>query len=209
LQARPPACECRRLRRPDLALLDLWQSIRAAKRPSPQIAIVGVDEKSIARLGPPAWPRNAYVPLIEKLSAAGAKVIAFDFTFGALEREAENNKLLAEAMKKAGNVVFGYEFTRVGDPSPPAEPPPAQVRATALSRAAGVAVPPAPSLIAPEPALASAAAAVGHVRAVVGDDGRMRVLPLFIEHGDQRYPSLALQGNEATTSATSFAGVPE
>ncbi|HSD30003.1 MAG TPA: CHASE2 domain-containing protein, partial [Vicinamibacteria bacterium] len=105
------------LRRPDLVLLDSWQSFRG-HHPSPQVVIVGVDEKSIARFGPPAWPRNEYVPLVERLSKAGAKVIGFDFTFGALEREAENNRLFAEAMKTAGNVVFGYEFSDVGDPSP-------------------------------------------------------------------------------------------
>jgi CHASE2 domain-containing sensor protein len=96
-------------------LLDFWQSLRGTRSPSPQVVIVGVDEKSIARFGPPAWPRSQYAPLVERLSQAGAKVIGFDFTFGALEREAENNRVLADAMKKAGNVVFGYEFTRVGD----------------------------------------------------------------------------------------------
>jgi CHASE2 domain-containing sensor protein len=72
------------LRRPDLMLLDTWQSLRG-HHPSPQVVIVGVDEKSIARFGPPAWPRSQYVPLIERLAKAGAKVIGFDFT-GALER---------------------------------------------------------------------------------------------------------------------------
>jgi CHASE2 domain-containing sensor protein len=181
------------LRRPDLALLDFWQSLRATRNPSPQVVIVGVDEKSIARIGPPAWPRREYVPLVERLSGAGAKVIGFDFTFGALERAAEDNRLFAEAMRKAGNVVFGYEFTRVGDPSPPGGPPPEAVRATALPRFEALAVPPAPSLIEPEPALAQAAAAVGHVRAIVSEDGRMRMLPLVIQHGDHGYPSLALQ----------------
>ena len=181
------------LRRPDLVLLDLWQYLRGTRSPSPQVVIVGVDEKSIARFGPPAWPRREYVPLVERLSQAGAKVIGFDFTFGALEREAEGNRLLAEAMKKAGNVVFGYEFTRVGDPSPPGGPPSDAVRATALPRFEPVAVPPAPSLIEPEPLLAQAAAAVGHVRAIMSEDGRMRMLPLVIQHGGQGYPSLAVQ----------------
>jgi serine/threonine-protein kinase len=181
------------MRRPDLALLDFWQSLRGTRSPSPQVVIVGVDEKSIARFGPPAWPRSQYAPLVERLSQAGAKVIGFDFTFGALEREAENNRVLADAMKKAGNVVFGYEFTRVGDPSPAGGPPPPAVEATALARFEAVAVPPAPSLIEPEPELARAAAAVGHVRAVETEDGRMRTLPLFVQHGDRGYPSLGLQ----------------
>jgi adenylate cyclase len=176
------------MRRPDLALLDTWQSLRSTHRPSPQVVIVAVDEKSIQRFGPMAWPRSEYVPLIERLSAAGAHVIGFDFTFGALEREAENSLLFAEAMKKAGNVVFGYEFTRVGDPSPPGAPPSDPVRATALARFESPALPHAPSLIEPEPVLAAAASAVGHVRAVESEDGRMRVLPLVLQHGDQAYP---------------------
>src|SRR3990172_4659368 len=181
------------MRRPDLALLDFWQSLRATDRPSPQVAIVAIDEKSVARFGPPFWPRSEYVPLIERLANAGARVIGFDYTFAALEREAANNKLLAGAMKKAGNVVFGYDFTNFGDPSPPGTPPSAAVQANALSRFESLAIPPAPSLIEPEPLLAEAAAAIGHVHTVAGDDGRIRVVPLFIQHGEKVYPSLALQ----------------
>jgi CHASE2 domain-containing sensor protein/tRNA A-37 threonylcarbamoyl transferase component Bud32 len=181
------------MRRPDLALLDFWQSLRGTRNPSPQVVIVGVDEKSIARFGPPAWPRREYVPLVERLAAAGAKVIGFDFTFGELEREAKDNRLFADAMKKAGNVVFGYEFTRVGDPSPPGSPLPQPVRATALATFEPVAVPPAPSLIPPEPVLAEAAAAVGHVRALMSEDGRIRTLPLVVQYGENGYPSLALE----------------
>jgi CHASE2 domain-containing sensor protein/tRNA A-37 threonylcarbamoyl transferase component Bud32 len=180
------------LRRPDLALFDTWQSLRA-HHPSPQVVIVGIDEKSIARIGPTPWPRNEFVPLIERLSKAGAKVIGFDYTFGALEREAANNRVLAEAMKAAGNVVFGYEFMDVGDPSPPGQPPSAAVQANALPRVRDL-VPPAPRLIEPEPVLAEAAAGLGHVYTAASDvDGRMRALTLLIRHGDQAYPALALE----------------
>jgi eukaryotic-like serine/threonine-protein kinase len=181
------------LRRPDLVLLDAWQSLRGTHRPSPQVVVVSIDEKSIQRFGPPAWPRSEYVPLVERLTGAGASVIGFDFTFGALEREAANNVLFADAIKKAGNVVFGYEFTRVGDPSPPGTPPSEAVQANALPRSESVAIPSAPSLIEPEPVLAAAAAALGHVRTVASEDGRIRVLPLVVRHGDNGYPSLALQ----------------
>ena len=181
------------MHRPDLLLLDAWQSLRGTERPSPQVVIVAIDEKSIQRFGPPAWPRNEYVPLVERLSAAGAQVIGFDITFATLEREAENNALLAAAMKEAGNVVFGYEFTNVGDPSPPGTPPSAVVQASALPRAESVALPRAPSLIEPEPVLAEAAAALGHVWAIEAEDGRIRALNLVIQHGDKVYPSLALQ----------------
>jgi CHASE2 domain-containing sensor protein len=41
--------------------------------------------------------------------------------------------------------------------------------------------------------LAEAAAAVGHVRAIMAEDGRIRALPLVFQHGDKGYPSLALE----------------
>ncbi|HEY8233056.1 MAG TPA: CHASE2 domain-containing protein [Vicinamibacteria bacterium] len=181
------------LRVPDLMLLDAWQSLRGTRRPSPQVVIVGIDEKSIQRFGPPAWPRDEYVPLVEKLSSAGAKVIGFDFTFAPLEREAAHNQTFAAAMKKAGNVVFGYEFMDVGDPSPAGSAPSAVLQANALSRFEESALPPSPRLIEPEPLLAEAAGALGHVRTVASDDGKMRTLLLLIQHGGKAYPSLALQ----------------
>jgi CHASE2 domain-containing sensor protein/tRNA A-37 threonylcarbamoyl transferase component Bud32 len=181
------------MRVPDLALLDSWQSLRGTHRSSPQVVIVAVDEKSIQRFGPTAWPRDEWVPLIERLAKAGTKVIGIDFTFGSLEREAAHNQLFAAAMKKAGNVVFGYEFTNVGDPSPSGTPPSATLQSNALARAETGALPPAPSLIEPEPVLAQAAAALGHVFTVAGEDGKIRVLPLLIQHGGRAYPSLALQ----------------
>jgi len=181
------------LRRPDLVLLDLWQSVRGTDRPSPQIVIVAIDEKSIARFGPPAWPRSEYVPLIERLSRAGARVIGMDFTFGALPREAENNGLLAEAMRKAGNVVIGFEFTGVGDASAPTAPISEVVQRNALSRFDAVALPPAPSLIEPEPVLAEAVAAIGDVWTTESEDGRIRSISLVIQHGGKAYPSLGLQ----------------
>ena len=44
------------MRRPDLVLLDAWQSLRGTDRPSPQVVIVAIDEKSIGRFGPPPGP---------------------------------------------------------------------------------------------------------------------------------------------------------
>ena len=100
---------------------------------------------------------------------------------------------MAAAMKAAGNVLFGYEFTEVGDPSPPGTPPSEAIQANALGRFESPALPPAPSLIEPEPVLAAAAAALGHVGAIASEDGRIRSLALVIQHGDKAYPSLALQ----------------
>ncbi len=156
--------------------------------------IVGVDEKSIARFGPPAWPRSQYVPLVERLANAGAKVIGFDFTFGELEREAENNRVLADAVKKAGNVVFGYEFTRVGDPSPGRaarlRPRWRRPRFPVSSRWPCLPLPASsrPSLCWPRPPPPSDTCGPSRARTV--GCGRC---PCCVQHGDHAYPSLGLQ----------------
>ena len=82
-----------------------------------------MDSPSIGEYGPPPWDRDVYVPLIEKLTESGVKVIGFDLSFSTNPREKEASQALAQAMQAAGNVVFGFIFEHVGDPSPPGSEP--------------------------------------------------------------------------------------
>ena len=52
-----------------------FKSLRGAVTPSTDIAIVAIDEKSIAELGRFPWTRTQYVRLLERLSAADVKVL--------------------------------------------------------------------------------------------------------------------------------------
>src|SRR5581483_11157627 len=66
------------------------------KRPvDDRIAIVGIDEKTLQKVG--AWPipRNAYAKMVDQLSAGGAKIVAFDVTFPTPEKNSA-----VEALKK-------------------------------------------------------------------------------------------------------------
>ena len=58
-----------------------FKSLRGAIPPSPEIGIVAIDNKSIAELGRFPWSRDQYVRLLDRLSAAGAKVVLFDVFF--------------------------------------------------------------------------------------------------------------------------------
>jgi CHASE2 domain-containing sensor protein/tRNA A-37 threonylcarbamoyl transferase component Bud32 len=176
-----------------LKIQDLWYGVRGDRQPSPQVAIVGIDGKSLnAQEERWPWPRDAYVPLIEKLDQAGAKVIGFDITFSKTTAE---DGVLAEAMRARDNVVFGMVFNDPGDRSPPSGAPPPEVVEQAVPP---FDVPflnliPAPGVEPPSPVLAEAAAGIGHVVLLPSLDGTLRRLPTLIRHGDRAYPSLAVQ----------------
>jgi len=51
------------------------------RTPGPNVAIAVIDEKSLAREGKWMWPRSKFAEMINRLSDAGAAVIAFDVLF--------------------------------------------------------------------------------------------------------------------------------
>src|ERR1700758_5697885 len=61
--------------------LDLRFEMRGQRPHDDRIVIVGIDEKTLQRIGSFPLPRRSYATLVEKLSAGGASVIAFDATF--------------------------------------------------------------------------------------------------------------------------------
>ncbi|KPJ76726.1 MAG: guanylate cyclase [Deltaproteobacteria bacterium SG8_13] len=65
----------------ELKTIDLRFQSRGGIEPGGDIVLAVVDEKSIAREGKWLWPRSKFTELIEKLSSAGARIIAFDIGF--------------------------------------------------------------------------------------------------------------------------------
>lgn len=61
--------------------LDLRFGMRGARPHDSRIVIVGIDEKTLQKIGSFPLPRNSYALLIKQLDADGAGVIAFDETF--------------------------------------------------------------------------------------------------------------------------------
>jgi serine/threonine-protein kinase len=176
-----------------LKIQDAWYGVRGDRDPSPQVVIVGIDGKALnAEEERWPWPRDTYVPLIEKLNEAGAKVIGFDIAFSKTTAE---DAAFAGAMRASGNVVFGMVFNDAGDRSPPSGAPPPQVLDQAVPHFSipFLSVIPAPGVEPPAPALADAAAAIGHVVLLPSVDGTLRRVPTLIQHGDRAYPSFAVQ----------------
>ena len=76
----------------ELKTYDLRMANRPAPAAEPAVAIVAIDEKSLAALGRWPWSRATLARLVERLDALGARVIAFDVFFS----EAENRAALEQ-----------------------------------------------------------------------------------------------------------------
>ena len=98
----------------DLGLPLLFKLRGAAAAPE-GILIVNVDEESAERFGYPEnpfkWDRRVHADLIDRLVDYGAAVIVFDVHF-ADARENEEDLRLAEAIRRAGNVILVQRLLR-------------------------------------------------------------------------------------------------
>ena len=117
------------LQRVEWTLYDLF-SRRIADRidePAPSLVVVAIDEPSFGQIGMPwPWPRSLHAALIEQLAAGGARTIALDILFDVPGANPQDDEALAEAMRRAGNVVLatdqasiedrGYSLTQWTDP---------------------------------------------------------------------------------------------
>jgi adenylate cyclase len=145
-------------------------------RPTDGIAvIIAMDDASHDAYGRSAaeWPRSVHTQLVRFLSAAGARVIAFDVLFAnPTELDAE----LAAAMSEARNVVepvagswtTSEQTTRRGE----------YIEFDQYEY--------------PTPVLREASRMIGHVNIVPDGDGQVREVPLVLKEGDQLIPALGL-----------------
>jgi adenylate cyclase len=100
----------------DNLALDLCYRLRPTAPPPPGLLIVGIDEPSFQelRLAWP-WPRSLHATLIDRLAAAGARLIVFDILFADPTTQ-EDDQLLAGALHRAGNVVLAETLEITQDP---------------------------------------------------------------------------------------------
>lgn len=84
--------------------LDLRYEIRGKRLHDNNIVIVGIDERTLQKIGSFPLPRKSYALLIDRLSAGGARVIAFDFTFPTPEANS-GSQALEELQREVGRAV--------------------------------------------------------------------------------------------------------
>ena len=176
--------------------------------PSDRISLVFIDNDSLRRMEPLVgrwpWPRLVHATAIDFLSAAGARLIAYDIVFA--ERDirkfmvgdtewtgGESDAALVESTRNAGNVVHAVEVAgaELADPS-------REVAVDLSAPALNVKLPsaecvePRPRISPPFPALAQASRAVGHTLFILDADGPLRRLPPIVQIGDRTIPSMSL-----------------
>jgi len=66
------------LRNLETKLLDLRLQLRGVQRPDVPVALVVIDDQSIAELGRWPWSRRHFATVVRRLPAAGARVITLD-----------------------------------------------------------------------------------------------------------------------------------
>ena len=75
------------------------------------ITIVAIDEASMKQIGRQLpWPRSLHAKLIDQLSKSGALVIAFDVLFSEASNDPEEDRALADAIRRAKSVVIASDF---------------------------------------------------------------------------------------------------
>lgn len=83
-------------------------------RPAPaNVVVVALDRKSSKAMHlpmePRKWPRTVHAHLVDRLAEAGAAVIVFDLIFNE-PQSAETDGALADAVRRAGNVVLAQSL---------------------------------------------------------------------------------------------------
>ncbi len=88
--------------------LEVWFNVRGPQKAPEDIVLIAMDEDSYEELDLPmseAWPRVIHAELLDRLAAAGAKVVAFDVVFAGPSDDPEGDKDLAEALHGLPTII--------------------------------------------------------------------------------------------------------
>ncbi len=132
----------------------------------PKIIIVQIAEDSIKKLGRWPWDRERHAAFTKAMSDLGVKALAFDILFPEPSTN-ESDKLLAQEMKKAGNVYLPVAFPNLHD-----------------NRGSNI--------IQPLPLFENSIKASGHITVQPDDDGLLRRIKLRVQHKNRNYYQLGL-----------------
>lgn len=180
-------------------MLDWRFRLRGEQAPGPEVLLVAIDDRAVAAAGRWPVPRRVLAQATGLLASHGARVIGFDLLF--VEPESPDSKdgddTFALALRQAGNAIVPFAFLFDGEAA--AGPPPGAVERAAYriyrlpnrDRLDTSVLPSA--MVGPLPALAEAAAGMGHVSAVLDAGGSLRFDQAAIVYGENLYPSLSIE----------------
>ncbi len=194
-----------------LFVFDTYQRILPRVETGAPLAVIDIDEASIAKLGQWPWPRTAMADLVDRIGALGAVTIAFDLVFSEPDRTSMEQQ--AEALRRGGaDVTLPPGVTASND----------MLLAQAIGRNSvtlGIAISnetsnvlPAPKSgisfagadpktyladfhggLANLPELTAAASGMGSFSFPTATDGVVRTIPLVFSSGGNLYPALGVE----------------
>ncbi|WP_211441253.1 CHASE2 domain-containing protein [Collimonas humicola] len=100
----------------DLAIYDKLISLDVHE-PSPDILLIGIDERSLNELGPWPWPRSVHAQLLERLSAYAPRAVLLDLFLDKPGPQPEADQELAAAMLKLP-VFLPLRYAETGSSQP-------------------------------------------------------------------------------------------
>lgn len=218
----------------ELKAFDLHFLYRGKIKAGDDIVIVAIDQKSIDDLGRWPWPRTRIAELVNRLNSYGAKVAAFDIVFSepdkssgidtvrelkkrlkgrgseirseieAMEREVDNDGILASMLKTNSSVVLGYFFFTSEEEIRHLRQTPDSVflvkeeEAGFMLRSIEQDVQPPDVLNAAGieeniPLISEAGSAFGYFNIVPDSDGTVRWVPLVARYGEHYYPHISIE----------------
>jgi adenylate cyclase len=179
----------------------------------PDIVLVEITDASIRDLselvGRWPWPRALQAMLVDYIGRGKPKVIALDISFLEPERaskyefldreitSAQSDQELADAVARAGTVILLTDAVDAGLDNAELD----QKEWNAPAYGLGPAIEERPIITLPYPALASAAAGLGHNFLVMDPDGPARRVTPFVRRGNRYMPFL---GVAAALAASGF-----
>ncbi len=147
------------------SLTDFFFRVRGPQPVSHQVALVLIDDTTLAHYGRWPWQRAQLAQLIRAVSAQGPKAVGLDVLLPEVEDEA-NDAVLESAIAAAPNLVLGAKISGSLDNS---------------------------LWIDPLPRFSQNAKGIGHVQAIVDADGVCRSLPLEEPTTEGPRPAFALK----------------
>lgn len=207
-------------------VFDFYQQIHPRQRPENRpVAVVDIDEASLAALGQWPWSRVTVAEIVANLFNAGAAVVAFDVVFAEpdrlspgkvaetmagldpatvarLKKMPSNDDVLADIFQQAGRVVLGQtvvveSFSAAGEEMP-------ATSVAALNGDPSDYLEHHPALLRNIPLLDKAAAGRGIFNVTPEPDGVVRRIPAAVKVGDTIYPTLSVEMLRVATGQQSI-----
>ncbi|WP_421696006.1 CHASE2 domain-containing protein [Aestuariivirga sp.] len=201
------------------ASFDIYQQLKPRVAVETPVAVVTIDEASLAQQGQWPWPRRTLARLTDRLFEAGAVSVAFDILFAEPDRLSprELAKSLAPSERAAlealgdGDAVFARSMTAgpvsLAFADKPGEGPLPTPKAGFVVSGEEVAsgLTQIENAIMPMPELTASAAGLGHI-SLSGEQvgSRVRQVPLLLAGGGNLYPALLLEALRLGLGASTY-----